>query len=191
MKPIKAWMVGMNVQQSSPLSTAGNRAIELRYEQSFLLAGVAACVMGAIGFIAWAILGPSETSMFFAIAGSPVALAVAVVRGRVALDRRPVVVIDAVGLRDRRLALPVIPWARISSADIENRVTGIGTRVVRLCVGATLHIEEGRVGLDPTLPYNVYIDLAPLAVTASLFVEYLHQFAPNLPLDRSLDNAAP
>jgi hypothetical protein len=182
-------MTVMNVRETSPLSTARNRTIEIRYERSFLLAAVAGSVMAAIAFIAWAILAPSETSLFFAIGGSASGLVVAVTRGRLALDGKPVVVIDAVGLHDRRLALPAIPWARISSADVENRVE-FATRA-RLRVSVTLHLKEDRVRPTPAFPSRVHIDLAQLDVTANVFVGYLHQFAPNLPIDRSLDNSAP
>jgi hypothetical protein len=58
-------------------------------------------------------------------------------------------------------------------------------------VSASLHIEEDRVRPNPAFPSSVYIELAKLDMNADVFVKHLHQFAPNLPIDRSLDNSAP
>jgi hypothetical protein len=66
-----------------------------------------------------------------------------------------------------------------------------GTRTASQRVGVTLHIEEDRVRPNPAFPSSVYIELAKLDMNADVFVKHLHQFAPNLPIDRSLDNSAP
>jgi hypothetical protein len=65
-------------------------------------------------------------------------------------------------------------------------------RSVRLRVGVRFHMdEEGEARSDPPFPSSVYIDLAKLDMNADVFVKHLHRFAPNLPIDRSLDNSVP
>jgi len=181
----------MSVQKISSLSAGSSRAIELRYDRSpDRLAAIAISTLMAIGLIAWAILSPSGASIFSAIFGCVVAAVIAVGRVRLLRERKPIVVIDAMGIRDRRLSYPVIPWAFITSVDVENRFVILLSPVPTLNLGVTLHIKEGRLEFDADLPSRIYVDLAPLAVNLDEFVKHLCHFAPTLPIDQSHNNAA-
>jgi hypothetical protein len=183
----------MHVPKISSRSICSKCAIELRYDRPYLFLIAALAVLLAAGTIViWAIRAPSRQSISLAIIASSF-LALALARGRSLLDRKPVVIIDAIGICDRRLRLPVIPWGRITSADIENRVVDFPKQgiIEGLNVGVTLHIEEGRVRSNPPLPSRIYIDLRFLEMSLDKFVELMRHFAPDLPIDQSHNNAAP
>jgi hypothetical protein len=181
----------MSDQQGSSLSAGGNRTIEIRYKRSNFFGGIAICVMLVAGGIAWAILAPSQVSMFVLLFAflAPIIL---FERARTFLDPRPVVVMDASGIRDRRLGFLLIPWSRISSADVENRVTGIFIgKTADLHVGVRLHLKERLLTSNPALPEQVYVDLAPFDTDVNEFVKQMRHFAPHLRIDQSHNNAAP
>jgi hypothetical protein len=177
----------MSDQQGPSLSAGGNCAIEIRYKRSNFFLAIAICVMLVAGGIAWAVLAPSEQSMFVVILGFTALIAIP--RARMFLDRRPVVVIDAIGIRDRRLGLPLIPWPRITGADVENRVTNLSAAIIN--VGVRFHIQDGHVRSNPAFPDSVYVDLAPFDMDVNEFVKYVRHFAPHLRIDQSYNNAAP
>jgi hypothetical protein len=174
----------MKAQTSFSRSAGSTRAVEIQYRRSNFFGVLTIFVVVAAGGIAWALLDPSERSILWAVIGL-VSLVVVVFQTRTVLDRTPVVVIDAIGIRDRRLGLPLIPWSRITSADVVNRVRASGS----LYVGVRFHIEESPNGSD-SFPYNVYIDMAPFDMTVKEFVEHVRHFAPHLPIDQSENNAA-
>jgi hypothetical protein len=106
-------------------------------------------------------------------------------RSRTFLDRRPVVVLDANGIRDRRLVLPlpVIPWSRIMRAQVEAK---LAWKVPR--IGITLRLRENPDGTGPTFPYVIYIDLVSLDIDPRNFVEHIRRLAPQLPIDATALN---
>lgn len=170
----------MSAQKSSPHAAGGNGTIEIHYSRWFVFGGFAICVVTVAVWILGAILDPSlwSTAIFF-VAVAFCGLIIWVDRYRTVLDPKPVVVLDGIGIRDKRLGSPVILWSRITSAEVENRAFASST----MNVGVTLHFEE--------FPYAVFIDLWPLDMNLNEFVEHMCHFVPHLQIDQSKNSAPP
>jgi hypothetical protein len=101
-----------------------------------------------------------------------------------ALDRRPVVVLDEKGLRDRRLGFVHWPWSRLKSVDAINDAPRLpySFQRERHC-GVMLHFDSNVASSTwrgESLQSSAFLNLLTTQVGPAQFVEYVRRYAPHV-----------
>jgi hypothetical protein len=97
-----------------------------------------------------------------------------------ALDRRPVLILNRTGFRDRRLGTALFPWSAVS------RVEPVSNDWLKF-QGVTLHFDRNVTVARFYGSYEtsaVFIKMGPgIDIEPGRFVEYLRRFAPDVAID--------
>jgi hypothetical protein len=94
------------------------------------------------------------------------------------LDRSPVVILDADGVRDRRLGSAPIPWSQIRRARwTEQFADGLFS-------GVTLELGKRNEQLGQVFTREIYVDLVITDSSPFMFIDHVHRFAPNVQVDQ-------
>jgi hypothetical protein len=104
-----------------------------------------------------------------------------------AMSRRPLIVLDRQGLRDRRLGFHLLPWADLLRLDPEARGWGVENR------GVCLHFRRGVPIFLPREPrpgdvYPTRVVDIPLFATDTApaeLIEHVKRFAPHVTIGTS------
>jgi hypothetical protein len=100
------------------------------------------------------------------------------------IDRRPVLVLNANGIRDRRLSFDVLPWSEITRAEVLSY-----SRPLKTYSGVRLHFRRHMMMvtyLRAVWESEAFVSLEGLDVHPLQMVEYLTRFAPHVSVDTTL-----
>ena len=101
-----------------------------------------------------------------------------------AIDRRPVLVLNTRGLRDRRLSFDVLPWSEMTHVEVLSY-----SRPLESNYGVRLHFRRHMMMetyFRADWKSEAFVNLQGLDVHPTQMVEYLARFAPDVSVDTKL-----
>jgi hypothetical protein len=107
------------------------------------------------------------------------------------LDRRPILVLDEEGLRDRRLGSVLLPWSQLKRASEYCPWTG---GLLNTEAGVVLHFDRVITvfpwGAGQALT-SIVIRVAALEISPHILLDLIRRFAPHAQIDGKRDGTAP